>query len=144
MTEYVTHSEQETEKIAAAFADKLQRGDVIAFRGDLGAGKTAFTRGLAIGLGVKDPVSSPTFAIVNVYRGGRLQLAHFDMYRISGFADLDATGYYDIIRSQPDTVYAVEWSENIREALPEDAIVVSVYSLGDSTRRITIEGGSRF
>ena len=86
--EFLSNSEKETEKIAADFAKKLSGGEVIAYTGNLGAGKTCFTRGLARGLGFKGDVSSPTFALVNEYRGGRLDLFHFDMYRISGFEDL--------------------------------------------------------
>lgn len=136
-----TYSERETEQWAAVFAAGLRPGDVIAFRGGLGAGKTAFTRGLAAGLGTADPVSSPTFAIANVYRGGRLLLVHFDMYRVAGMQALEETGYYDYMREHPDTVYAIEWSENIAPALPDDAIVVAIEAAGEQTRRITITGG---
>ena len=86
--EYITHSPEETEKIGAALAQKLNAGTVIAYRGDLGAGKTAFTRGLARGLGYKESVTSPTYTIVNEYLGGRLPLFHFDMYRLGSADDL--------------------------------------------------------
>lgn len=141
MAEYITTTEQETEKVAREFANTLSDGDVIAFRGGLGAGKTAFTRGLGEGLGVTDPVSSPTFAIASVYRGGRLLLAHFDMYRISGMDELEAVGYYDLMEQNRGIVYAVEWSENIKDALPDDVITVEIKRMGDTTRRITIERG---
>lgn len=144
MLNEVTNSVEGTEKVANSVAEKLRAGDVIAFRGGLGCGKTAFTRGLAAGLRVRDPVSSPTFAIVNVYRGGRLQLAHFDMYRVQGAEALEDTGYYEMLAENPNMVYAIEWSENIAEALPEDAIVVTIERLGESVRRITVEGGDRF
>lgn len=142
MREYTTKSERETEALAERLAATLRGGDVVAYRGGLGAGKTAFTRGLARGLGACDPVSSPTFAIANLYRGGRLLLAHFDMYRVSGPEALEATGYYDFLEENPDTVYAVEWSERIREALPDGAIVVTLERAGENVRHITIEGGS--
>lgn len=137
----LTNSVQQTEALAQTLAQKLQPGDVIAFRGGLGAGKTAFVRGLAKGLGVTDEVSSPTFAIVNIYRGGRLTLAHFDMYRIESADALEDTGYYDLIADGAPVVYAIEWSENIEEALPEDAILVTITRTGEETREICIEGG---
>lgn len=141
MVKHTTTSEQETEALARELAGQLRGGDVIAFRGGLGAGKTAFTRGLGAGLGVTDHVCSPTFAIANVYRGGRLLLAHFDMYRITNAEALEATGYYDFLEETPDTVYAVEWAETIEGALPEDVIFVTMEQTGETTRAITIEGG---
>lgn len=137
----MTAGVQETESLAQSLAETLRPGDVIAFRGGLGAGKTAFVRGLAKGLGVTDEVSSPTFAIVNIYRGGRLTLAHFDMYRIESAEALEDTGYYDLIADGAPVVYAIEWSENIEQALPEDAIIVTITRTGEETRTIRIEGG---
>lgn len=130
-------------EVARQLAQTLAHGDVLAFRGGMGVGKTAFTRGLVEGLGATDAVSSPTFAIVSVYRGGRLMLAHFDMYRIHTAGALEDTGYYDFLRmyQQPGIVYAVEWSENIAEALPDDAIVIAIERTGDQARKILIEGG---
>ena len=90
---------------------------------------------------VTDAVSSPTFAIVNVYRGGRLTLAHFDMYRVESAEALEDTGYYDLIADGAPVVYAIEWSENIEAALPEDTIFIIIERLGETSRRITIEGG---
>lgn len=142
MGDYVTGSTEETEALAETFARQLQAGDVLAFRGGLGAGKTAFVRGLAKGLGVADEVSSPTFAIVNVYRGGRLTLAHFDMYRIGSAEALEDTGYYDLIADGAPVVYAIEWSEHIEEALPTDAIVVTITPVDAQHRQIHIEGGA--
>ena len=135
---YMTHSPEETEKIGAALAEKMEPGTVIAYRGDLGAGKTAFTRGLARGLGYAEPVTSPTYTIVNEYLGGRLPLFHFDMYRLHSADDLWDIGWEDYL--DRGGVCAVEWSENVAEAL-EGAITVSIEKLDDTTRRITIENG---
>ena len=136
---FMTHSPEETEKIGAALAEKMEPGAVIAYRGDLGAGKTAFTRGLARGLGYAEPVTSPTYTIVNEYLGGRLPLFHFDMYRLHSADDLWDIGWEDYL--DRGGVCAVEWSENVAEAL-EGAITVSIEKLDDTTRRITIEGGN--
>lgn len=141
MPTYTTSSPAETEALARRFAESLRAGDVVAYRGGLGVGKTAFTRGLAEGLGATDPVSSPTFAIANVYRGGRLLLVHFDMYRVDGMEALEGTGYYDYIAGGAPVVYAVEWSEKIEAALPDDAVTVTIETEGETARRITIEGG---
>ena len=134
--EYITNSPEETEKIGAALANTLKPGMVIAYRGDLGAGKTAFTRGLARGLGYTDSVTSPTYTIVNEYLGGRLPLFHFDMYRLRSADDLWDIGWEDYL--DRGGVCAVEWSENVADAM-EGAITVSIAKLGDTTRRITIE-----
>lgn len=119
----------------------LKGGDVLAFRGGLGAGKTAMTRGIAIGMGLKDEVCSPTFAIVNEYPGSP-SLAHFDMYRICGEADLESIGFYDYLSDE--RVIAIEWSENISELLPAGTVTVTIDVTGDETRDITIEGDERF
>ena len=136
---YISNSPAETERLGAALAEKLGPGTVIAYRGDLGAGKTAFTRGLARGLGYAEPVTSPTYTIVNEYLGGRLPLFHFDMYRLRSAEDLWDIGWEDYL--DRGGVCAVEWSENVAEAL-EGAITVSIEKLDDTTRRITIEGGN--
>ena len=137
--EYITNSPEETEKIGAALAQTLEPGAVIAYRGDLGAGKTAFTRGLARGLGYTDSVTSPTYTIVNEYLGGRLPLFHFDMYRLRSADDLWDIGWEDYL--DRGGVCAVEWSENVEEAM-EGAITVSIAKLDDTRRSITIEGGT--
>ena len=118
---------------------KLPAGTVIAYRGDLGAGKTAFTRGLARGLGITDPVTSPTYTIVNEYLGGRVPLFHFDMYRLRSADDLFDIGWDDYL--ERGGVCAVEWSENVEEAL-EDPITVTIEKRSDTERRITITGGN--
>ena len=136
--QFITNSPGETEKIGAALSKILAPGAVIAYRGDLGAGKTAFTRGLARGLGVNDPVTSPTYTIVNEYLGGRMPLFHFDMYRLHSADDLWDIGWEDYL--ERGGICAVEWSENVADAM-EDAITVTIEKLGEDTRRITIEGG---
>ena len=136
---YITHSPEETEKLGAALAQRLQPGTIIAYTGDLGAGKTAFTRGLAKGLGYSQPVTSPTYTIVNEYLGGRLPLFHFDMYRLASSDDLWDIGWEDYL--ERGGVCAVEWSENVADAM-EDAIRVDIAKLSDDTREITIEGGN--
>ena len=138
--EYITHSPEETEKIGAALAQKLNAGTVIAYRGDLGAGKTAFTRGLARGLGYKESVTSPTYTIVNEYLGGRLPLFHFDMYRLTSSDDLWDIGWEDYLDRQG--VCAVEWSENVEDAFDGSEITVRIERLDDVSRTITIEGAS--
>ena len=136
--EYITNSPAETEKIGAALGKILPAGAVLAYRGDLGAGKTAFTRGLARGLGYGEPVTSPTYTIVNEYLGGRLPLFHFDMYRLSSSDDLWDIGWEDYL--ERGGICAVEWSENVDDAL-DGAISVTIEKLGEDSRRITIEGG---
>ena len=136
--EFFTHSPAETEKIGEALGNILPAGTVIAYRGDLGAGKTAFTRGLARGLGYKEPVTSPTYTIVNEYLGGRLPQFHFDMYRLASAEDLWDIGWEDYL--DRNGVCAVEWSENVEEAL-EGAVSVTIERLGENDRRISIEGG---
>ena len=135
--DFITHSPEETEKIGEALAKSLQPGTILAYRGDLGAGKTAFTRGLARGLGCKETVTSPTYTIVNEYLGGRLPLFHFDMYRLASSDDLWDIGWEDYL--EREGVCAVEWSENVADAM-ENAVTVTIEKLGENTRRITIEG----
>ena len=137
--EFITNSPEETEAVGRALAAVLHPGAVLAYRGDLGAGKTAFTRGLARGLGVSDPVTSPTYTIVNEYLSGRMPLFHFDMYRLHSADDLFDIGWDDYL--ERGGVCAVEWSENVWEAM-EDAIVVTIEKTGDDSRKITIEGGA--
>jgi tRNA threonylcarbamoyladenosine biosynthesis protein TsaE len=136
--EYITNSPSETEAVGAALAKCLKPGAVIAYRGDLGAGKTAFTRGLAKGLGCTEIVTSPTYTIVNEYLGGRIPLFHFDMYRLRSSDDLFDIGWEDYL--DRGGVCAVEWSENVDDAM-EDALYITIEKLGEDARRITIEGG---
>lgn len=136
MEEYITHSPYETEAVGEKLSKALIGGEVIAFKGGLGAGKTCFTRGLARGLGFTGTVTSPTFALINEYLGGRLPLYHFDMYRVSGWEDLYSTGFFDYIES--GGVIAAEWSENIEAALPEDTIFVEITKADENSRKINI------
>ena len=136
--EFITNSPAETEKVGAALARILEPGTILAYRGDLGAGKTAFTRGLARGLGCGDMVTSPTYTIVNEYISGRMPLFHFDMYRLRSADDLFDIGWDDYL--ERGGVCAVEWSENVWGAM-EDAIVVTISRLDEDTRKIEIEGG---
>ena len=134
MSEYITHSRAETVALGARMAAMLAPGSLVAFTGGLGAGKTAFTEGL----GCTDPVSSPTFAIVNYYRGPK-PLAHFDLYRISTENDLCAAGFYDYL--DQGAIVAAEWSENFADLLAlENPIRVDIQRVDENTRRITIEG----
>ncbi len=136
--EFDTCSPEQTEALGAALGAVIPAGTVLAYRGDLGAGKTAFTRGLARGLGYREPVTSPTYTIVNEYIGGRIPLFHFDMYRLGSSEDLWDIGWEDYL--DRGGVCAVEWSENVADAL-EGALAVSIEKLGDTQRRITLEGG---
>ena len=136
--EYITNSPEETEALGERLAQTLTPGTVLAYRGDLGAGKTAFTRGLARGLGYKEPVTSPTYTIVNEYLGGRLPLFHFDMYRLTSEEDLWDIGWEDYL--ERGGICAVEWSENVAAALT-GAMLVSIEKTGETTRKITITGG---
>ncbi|MDD6643853.1 MAG: tRNA (adenosine(37)-N6)-threonylcarbamoyltransferase complex ATPase subunit type 1 TsaE [Faecousia sp.] len=135
--QFITKSPEETERLGEQLGKTLHGGEVIAYLGDLGAGKTAFTRGLARGLEIPMRVTSPTYTIVNEYTGGRLPLFHFDMYRLSSSDELFDIGWEDYLLR--GGVCAVEWSENVRDAM-EDAITVSIEKTDDETRRITIEG----
>ena len=139
MREFITHSPQETRALGGRLANALWAGSVVAFTGDLGAGKTAFVSGMAEALGVEEQVTSPTFTIVNEYEGGRLPLFHFDMYRLGDADELFHIGWEDYLAR--GGICAVEWSENVEEAIEEDAVRVDISRGGDETTRIiTIEG----
>ena len=135
--DFITHSPEETEALGEKLAKILIPGTILAYRGDLGAGKTAFTRGLARGLDCREQVTSPTYTIVNEYLGGKLPLFHFDMYRLRSSEDLFDIGWDDYL--ERGGVCAVEWSENVADAM-EDPITVTIEKIGDNSRRITIEG----
>ncbi len=142
MQTVITNSVDETEAFAAGMAKKLSTPVVIAFFGGLGMGKTAFTRGLAKGLGLNCEVTSPTFALVHEYCG-KTSLYHFDMYRVETWDDLYSTGFFDYYRE--GAVIACEWSENIENALPENTIRVSIErGESDNQRIITLEGGGEY
>ena len=135
--EFITNSPEETEVLGEKLAKILTPGTILAYRGDLGAGKTAFTRGLARGLGCREQVTSPTYTIVNEYLGGRLPLFHFDMYRLRCADDLFDIGWDDYL--ERGGICAVEWSENVWDAM-EDPITITIEKLGENSRRITMEG----
>lgn len=136
--EFVTHSPGETEALAARLAERLQGGEILAFTGGMGMGKTAFTRGLVRGLGGGETVSSPTFALVNEYTG-RLTVEHFDMYRVENWDELYSTGFFDYLDT--GCVLVIEWSENIEGALPETAVHIRIRpGDGENQRIIAIEG----
>ena len=138
--DYLSNSVEETEALGAELAGRLEPGDVVAFTGDLGAGKTAFVRGLARGLGIPDRVTSPTFTIGNEYEGGRLPLFHFDMYRLGSSDELFDIGWEDYLAR--GGVCAVEWSENVDDALDEDAIRVDIRrGAQDDQRVISVTNG---
>ena len=137
MQEFISKSESETEAIGARLAAVLPDGSVVAMYGGLGAGKTAFVRGMARGMGLNCRVSSPTFTIVNEYLGER-ELIHFDMYRLSGADELFDIGWEDYLSR--GAVCAVEWSENVEDAFFGDEIRVTIEKLSDTDRKITIEG----
>ncbi len=138
--DYITNTPQETEALGEALAARLEPGAVVAFTGDLGAGKTAFVRGLARGLGIRERVTSPTFTIVNEYEGGRLPLFHFDMYRLGSSDELFDIGWEDYLTR--GGICAVEWSEQISDALEGDVLRVDIRrGTHDGQRLISITGG---
>ena len=138
--EYLSHSPEDTERIGEELGRTLHPGCVVAFRGGLGMGKTAFTRGLARGLGCRGRVTSPTFTIVNEYLGGRLPLFHFDMYRLGSSEELYEIGWEDYLAR--GGVCAVEWSEIVADALEEPCIRVDIrQGETENQRKITVEGG---
>lgn len=138
--EFLSDSAAQTEELGARLARVLRPGSVIALRGGLGAGKTAFTRGLARGLGIEDAVTSPTYTIVNEYLTGRLPLFHFDMYRLHTSDELFDIGWEDYL--ERGGVCAVEWSENVADAL-SDAVTVEISRVDgqENARKITVTGG---
>lgn len=137
-----TNSPEETISFAEKIGKLLRGGDVVAYRGGLGAGKTAFTRGLALGMGLPDEVFSPTFALVNEYRGENITMYHFDMYRIMNAEALETTGFYDYMSE--DAVIVCEWTENIEGCLPKNAVNITIEHMGGDVREITVEGDERF
>lgn len=136
LQKFFTNSAEQTEQLAERLAKTLGGCEVIAMFGGLGAGKTAFTRGLARGLGIDEGVCSPTFALVHEYEG-KFMVYHFDMYRVTTYDDLYSTGFFDY---EGCGVMVIEWSENIEPFLPEDRINITVRTLSENEREITIEG----
>ncbi|MEG1886993.1 MAG: tRNA (adenosine(37)-N6)-threonylcarbamoyltransferase complex ATPase subunit type 1 TsaE [Oscillospiraceae bacterium] len=134
MAEYISDSQSETEEIGKKIAENLRSTTLIAIRGDLAAGKTCLVSGIAKGLGFFGETSSPTFAIVNEYLGGRMPLYHFDMYRIETWEDLYSIGFFEYLES--DGVLAIEWSENIEGALQGEILEITIEKLSDTRRKI--------
>lgn len=137
--EFVTKSEEETRKTAREIAEKLKAGDVILYSGEMGAGKTAFTKGIAEYFETKEEVTSPTFALINEYFG-KIPIFHFDLYRISDIDELYAIGFFDYL--DRGGILAVEWSENIPELAEEldNKVYINIEKLSENERRITVSG----
>lgn len=139
MHQFISHSTNETEAFAAQFAESLLPNTVVAYRGSMGMGKTAFTRGVMKGLGADDVVTSPTFALVNEYSSPKYTVYHFDMYRVTTWDDLYSTGFFDYLDT--GAILLIEWSENIEGALPDDTIFISIaQGESENDRIISIEG----
>ena len=139
MHQFISHSTKETEAFAAQFAESLLPNTVVAYRGSMGMGKTAFTRGVMKGLGADDVVTSPTFALVNEYSSPKYTVYHFDMYRVTTWDDLYSTGFFDYLDT--GAILLIEWSENIEGALPDDTIFISIaQGENENDRIISIEG----
>ncbi len=139
MLSFTTNSPAETHALAKKIGAALRPGTCVAFFGGLGAGKTTFTRGLAEGLGLPDLVSSPTFALVNEYHAaGCIPVYHFDMYRVTSPEALETTGFWDY--PLEDSVFVIEWAENIADDLPEPLVKITITGSGDRPRQITLEG----
>lgn len=137
--EFVTKSENETRELAKRLAEKLRAGDVILYSGEMGAGKTAFTKGIAEYFGTEEEVTSPTFALIHEYPG-RVPIFHFDLYRIADYDELYAIGFFDYL--DRGGILAVEWSENISELAEEleNVININIQKLSENERRITVTG----
>lgn len=133
------HSLEETKSVATQLANSLHAGDVVAFEGGMGAGKTTITRYLMEALGYNGEVHSPSYALVNTYVTPKFTVEHYDMYRIDSLDDLYSTGFYDELDTQK--VLLIEWSEKVKEELPKDRILVSITPLSETSRKISIEGG---
>lgn len=142
MIEYVSESYDQTLKFACDFAKTLPKGSVIGFLGGLGMGKTAFTTGFVMGLGIDAQVSSPTFAICNEYIGENVRVHHFDMYRVESWDDLYSTGYFDYL--DDGSYILAEWSENVFGALPDDAVIVEIEKFGENSRKFIIKQKSDY
>lgn len=138
MKKIISHSLNQTMEIGESLAKDCRGGEVFAFFGGLGMGKTAFIKGLAKGLGISADVTSPTFALVNEYKSEKFTLYHFDMYRINTWEDLYSTGYFDYLET--DSILAVEWSENIENALPDGAVYIKIEKRENENERMIYIG----
>ena len=136
--EFISHSTDETISFAENLAKSFKGGEVLTLSGELGAGKTVFSKGIAKGLGVKATVVSPTFTIMCQYLDGRLKLYHFDMYRLSSGLEAEEFGFSEYILD-PTSVSLIEWSENVASIIPKDAIKVEIEKIDETTRKIKVE-----
>lgn len=136
--EKICNNLDDTKKIAYEFANQLNGGEIITLTGDLGAGKTTFTQSLAKAMGIFDPVTSPTFTLMNQYQGDKLKLYHFDMYRIDDIDEIIETGLTEYFGNS-DAVCVIEWAENIKSLLPKKLINISIEKLGEFSRKFTFE-----
>ena len=136
--EFISRSAEETMQFANDFASNLKGGEVISLSGDLGAGKTVFSKGVAKGLGVKETVVSPTFTIMCQYLSGRLNLYHFDMYRLSSGLEAEEFGFSEYIQN-PNSVSLIEWSENVQSILPKNMIKITIEKIDENSRKIKVE-----
>lgn len=135
---YISNSEKDTYKLAKMFEEKLHGGEVVILNGDLGAGKTTFTKGLCKALGVTENVTSPTFTLMNIYKSGRLNLYHFDMYRIEDESEALELGLDEFFNS--NGVCMIEWAENIRNMIPKNHITINITKLGENSREFEFLG----
>lgn len=140
--EKITHSAEESIEFGKLIGSKLKKGDIIAYFGDLGMGKTTLTRGIVMGIGLNDEVFSPTFTLSNEYRGENINVYHFDMYRINSIDGLESIGFFDY--PLEDNITIIEWSENVQEIFNQDTIRISIERIDDNTRKIVVTGGERF
>lgn len=135
---YISNSEKDTYNLAKKFEEKLRGGEVVVLNGDLGAGKTTFTKGLCKALGVTENVTSPTFTLMNIYQSGRLKLYHFDMYRIEDESEALELGLDEFFNS--NGVCMIEWAENIRNMIPKNHITINITKLGENSREFEFLG----
>lgn len=140
--EKITHSADESIEFGKYIGSKLKKGDIVAYFGDLGMGKTTLTRGIVMGIGLNDDVFSPTFTLSNEYRGKSINVYHFDMYRINGLDGLESIGFFDY--PLEDNITIIEWSENVAEIFDDNTIRIYIERIDDNTRKISIMGGERF
>ncbi len=135
MKKYITNSEEETKNLGAEFSKNLQKNDIVALIGNLGGGKTVFTKGVALGLGIKDLITSPTFTLINEYNG-KYPLYHFDLYRLSDIDELYSIGYDEYFSS--NGVCLIEWADKFIDEFPDSIYVVKFLYAGENKREIMI------
>lgn len=139
MKEYITNSDQETIALGETFAKELKGGDIICLTGDLGGGKTHFTKGIAKGLGIEEDITSPTFVLMRDYETNKgFILHHLDLYRLKGAQALEGMDLDDYLGAE-DSLVVIEWPENAKEAIPKNAIWIRFEYINDNTRKIIIE-----